>query len=546
MKYYIFVDFTSSQNNEDLSKITNSIDDLTSSLKNFRHTYEQINLAEIEGNLNVYFEVLGIKCECNLVEGIFISSSTSKHFNEIDIKKIPFPSYFIFYNKEKDDKFINSRRSDALFLWKKRYFLDNYSLSFQVCKEIPEVVECILNIKNSICQKGDLFLAGHPDFSIWFECIPKIPPYISSILWGVYEGVNDDYIKSFFDDPSDEEKESTLEEESVPEIKKEIGEQDNVESNVNNTTLNNVSLDKFFWKVPETKREIGENSDISTNPYDSNVNNTNINTKISKWDIKNVSVVKTKLGDLFEVKQGEITKVKEHFIPLHSKKPFPMYDTETENDIDSSDLDDMTSHHLELISFGSVNQILNIKVFQPRFELKCKKLSGESEVLLAKKVVMYFKHVASGEYGFIQATKLFNDEIRMYASFFDYNNKKFVLNGKPIEHTMEYPENNAIWGTSNIQNYERQCWLTISSFRNECYKIYRFLLNSEKTVKLKNYIKLMKEHAKIIGMTEEYNKFLKKMVSTVLPENPGNLPAEHYNLLKNLSSHGIYSPEIDC
>lgn len=519
-------------------------------------------MEEIDGNLSIYFESLGVKCECNLIEGIFIFSSKSKYFDEIDIKKIPFPSYFIFYDKDDSDKSINSKMNDALFLWKKRYFLDNHRLSFQVSKNISEVIQCILNIRNFICQTEDLFLAGHPDFSIWFECSPKIPAYISSILWGVSEGVNDRYIKSCFDDSLIEEKKTISEDKNMHEIKQEYIEQDNVKSNENNTTLNNVSLDTFFWKVSEVKKEVGENFDTTHDFYNSSINNTHKSAKTNKWDVKNISTIKTKLGDLFEEKQGEITKVKEHFIPLKNKKSFPIYGAETDYDSNLSELDGLISHHLEIISFGSVNQILNIKVFQPRFELKCKKLPNESEesknirnqtyydslgeVLFTKKVVMYFKHVASGEYGFIQATKFFNDEIRMYASFFDYHKKKFVLSGKPIEHAIEYPERNGTWGTSNVQNYERQCWLTISSFRNECYKIYRFLLNSDKTVKLKNYIKLMREHARIIGMSEQYNKFLKEMVTTVLPENSDNLSQEHYNLLKSLSSEGIYSLEIDC
>uniref|UniRef100_A0A0K0FMT2 MJ1316 domain-containing protein n=1 Tax=Strongyloides venezuelensis TaxID=75913 RepID=A0A0K0FMT2_STRVS len=559
MKYLIFADLTVFDDNA--PGLVDSISDFVNSLKDFRHTTEQVNLADIDGNLSIYFEELSTKCEFNLIEGIFMCSSTSKFLDEIDIKKIPFPSYFVFYDKDYSSKNIKSKTDDVLFLWRKRYFIDNHTLSVQISKNVSGFIECIHNIKNFICQTEDLFLAGHPDFSIWFECTPKIPSYISSILWGVSEGINDRYTNSCFDEPPIEKEKSVLDNNSTNEIKSEVMEQDDNKLNDNDKPSDVTNLDTFFWKVPETKKENSENIEMFSNSYNSNMNNLHKSKKMNKWDIKNISTVKTKIADLFEEKQGELVKVKEHFIPLHSKKPFPLYGADVNYDMHLPELNGLISHHLEIISFGPVNQILNIRVFQPRFELKCKKLPNEDgenkglsnqtyydslgEVLFSKKVVMYFKHVASGEYGFVQATKLFNDEIRMYASFFDYNNKKFVLNGKPIEHTVEHSDRNAVWGTSNVQNYERQCWLTISSFRNECYKIYRFLLNSEKAVKLKNYIKLMRDHARIIGMMDEYNKFLKEMVSSVLPEDSNNLPTDHYNLLKSLSSEGIYSPEID-
>uniref|UniRef100_A0A0N4ZRG6 VWFA domain-containing protein n=1 Tax=Parastrongyloides trichosuri TaxID=131310 RepID=A0A0N4ZRG6_PARTI len=559
MKYYIFVDLNIFNGDENVSIFVDSVNKLISGLETCKHETEQINMSNIEVGLHKYLDDLRYNCEFNLIEAIFILSSKSKYFDEIDIKKCLFPSFFIFHDKDGSNELLKNKTKDILFLWEKKYLIKNHKLSIQVSESIDEFVKNMNNIEKFLCQTEDMFLAGHPDFSIWFQCIPKIPSYISSVLWGVTESINHRYIKSCFDDPIIQEKKIKIEEDESSNVDKEIKieSQGNCLTEIKDVLLSpRKDVDLFFWKVPKPKEEHIETSDTIINNYKPQEYNISRSKRTNKWDVKNISTVKTKLDNIYEEKQGEIIKVKEHFIQLHNKGSFRLYNTSNDCDNHVTELNGLISHHLEIISFAPVNQILGFKVFQPRFELKCKKLINESqnnkditnqtyfdslgETLFTKKTILYFKHIASGEYGFIQATKDLNDEIKLFLSFFDYNNKKFVLNRKIIDHSINETSNHIKWGMSNVPTHERQCWLTISSYRNECNKIFRSLLNPEKLQKLEGYIKSMKRHADIIGVTEEYNCFLKAMVASALPENPGDLAPNHYALLKNIAKEGIY------
>uniref|UniRef100_A0AC35UIC6 Uncharacterized protein n=1 Tax=Rhabditophanes sp. KR3021 TaxID=114890 RepID=A0AC35UIC6_9BILA len=464
----------------------------------------------------------------------------------------PCSVYFIVHTDEtmtlKQSQHLEKIEADGLRLFKS----SNQTLSTESFEYVLQKVKCdddlrdaLTNIEIKLTKSDEVFLAGHPDFAIWFECFPAIPPDLSILLWGSNCVKEDLSLLGFASNKKqeDENNDEAIKEELIPEIKREI-----MDSNEEVKDLRND-----LW-VPKEDVTVFEN-DVTKNK----LKGKNINSRRSKNN-----EIKFSFDDEFTSSRTKSLREEINFVQSISKDDptLPLYAVDDFVIEPNKYMRHLLSHHFEIISFAPVNQVLLLQIFPPKFELRCSNKENNhtndqfsnashfeslGEVLCSKKLVLYFKHVASGEVGFIQCLKMSNGELKFFCNFFNYKNKIFVhtstgTSQKPHRKSEELLADNVNKG--NTATSKRQCWLSNGAFKNELNKLSRFLPYPDKYRKAKIALSRLSEYAKTISCFEEINKAVQMLAAAHLSGSTTKFEKEHLIFMEELKSKGLMSEKI--